>query len=86
MGSLTLSSLRGERRREALAESRLASELDPLSPMIAMSEPWQAVLEGRHEVAMHRLRPDSCVRTGVTRSGGRPFPREHWQQSSGLSH
>ena len=41
-----------ERWREALAESRLASELDPLSPMIAMSEPWLAVLEGRHEAAV----------------------------------
>ena len=38
--------------REALAESRLASELDPLNPMIAMSEPWLAVLEGRHEAAV----------------------------------
>jgi TolB-like protein/Flp pilus assembly protein TadD len=41
-----------ERWREALAESRLASELDPLNPMIAMSEPWLAVLEGRHEAAV----------------------------------
>ena len=41
-----------ERWQEALAESRLASELDPLSPMIAMSEPWLAVLEGRHEAAV----------------------------------
>lgn len=45
-----------ERWREALAESRLASELDPLSPMIAMSEPWLAVLEGRHEAAVGGFR------------------------------
>ena len=45
-----------ERWREALAESRLASELDPLSPMIAMSEPWLAVLERRHEAAVEGFR------------------------------
>ena len=40
------------RWQEALAESRQASELDPLSPMIAMSEPWLAMLEGRHAAAV----------------------------------
>jgi TolB-like protein/Flp pilus assembly protein TadD len=44
------------RWQEALAESRLASELDPLSPMITMSEPWLAVLEGRHEAAVGGFR------------------------------
>ena len=51
-----MSSRRRRRWQEALAESRLASELDPLSPMIAMSEPWLAVLEGRHEVAVEGFR------------------------------
>lgn len=41
-----------ERWQEAAAESRLASELDPLSPMIAMSEPWLAFLERRHDAAV----------------------------------
>jgi len=45
-----------QRWQEALAESRLASELDPLSPMITMSEPWLAVLEGRHETAVGGFR------------------------------
>ena len=44
------------RWQEALAESRLASELDPLNPMIAMSEPWLAVLEGRHDAAVQGFR------------------------------
>jgi TolB-like protein len=45
-----------ERWPEALAESRLASELDPLSPMIAMSEPWLAVLERRYDAAIDGFR------------------------------
>ena len=44
------------RWQEALAESRLASELDPLSQMIAMSEPWLAYLEGRNAVAVEGFR------------------------------
>lgn len=45
-----------ERWQEALAESRLASELDPLSPLIAMSEPWLAVLERRYDAAIDGFR------------------------------
>ena len=45
-----------ERWKEALAESRLASELDPLSPLIAMSEPWLAVLERRYDAALDGFR------------------------------
>ena len=44
------------RWKEALAESRMASELDPLSPMIALSEPWLAFLEGRNEMAVEGFR------------------------------
>jgi tetratricopeptide (TPR) repeat protein len=44
------------RWEEALAETRLAGELDPLSPMITMGEPWIAVLQGRHDVAVEGFR------------------------------
>ena len=44
------------RWQEAMVESRLASELDPLSAQIAMSEPWLATLEGRHDAAVEGFR------------------------------
>ena len=44
------------RWKEALAENRLAGELDPLSAVIAVSEPWLAVLERRHEAAVEGFR------------------------------
>jgi len=44
------------RWQEAMVESRLASELDPLSAQIAMSEPWLATLEGRHDTAVEGFR------------------------------
>ena len=69
-----------ERWREALAESRLASELDPLSPMIAMSEPWLAVLEGRHEAAVEGFSRLAAANSrgyhGERRSGN----RARWQR------
>ena len=58
------------RWREALAESRLASELDPLSPMIAMSEPWLAVLEGRHEAAVEGFRRLAAANSRDIMAGG----------------
>jgi len=44
------------RWQEALTENRLASELDPLSPLIAVGEPWLAFLERRHEAAVKGFR------------------------------
>jgi serine/threonine-protein kinase len=59
-----------KRWREALAESRLASELDPLSPMIAMSEPWLAVLEGRHDAAVEGFRRLAAADSRDIMAGG----------------
>ncbi len=44
------------RWQEAAEESRLARELDPLSPLIAMSEPWLAILSERHQEAVGGFR------------------------------
>ncbi len=41
---------------EAATESRLASELDPLSPQVALTGPWLAYIERRHEVAIEGFR------------------------------
>ena len=78
-----------ERWREALAESRLASELDPLSPMIAMSEPWLAVLEGRHEAAVEGFRRLAAanpmdIMAGAVWAialGEREIIQPHWRRS-----
>jgi TolB-like protein len=45
-----------ERWQEALAESRIAGELDPLSHLFAMSEPWMAFLQRRHDAAVEGFR------------------------------
>jgi tetratricopeptide (TPR) repeat protein len=45
-----------ERWQEALTENRLASELDSLSPKIAFSGPWLAVLQKRPEPAVETFR------------------------------
>ena len=45
-----------ERWQEAFAENRLASELDPLNPLIAYSEPWLAMLQGDFEAAARGFR------------------------------
>jgi tetratricopeptide (TPR) repeat protein len=52
------------RWQEALTETRLASELDPLSPQIALSEPWLAFLERRHEAAVEGFRKLSAASPG----------------------
>jgi tetratricopeptide (TPR) repeat protein len=44
------------RWQEAHAENRLATELDPLSPVILDSEPWLMFLEGRHDEALDGFR------------------------------
>ncbi len=41
-----------ERWDEAMRENRLASELDPLSPLIAYSGPWLAMLKRDHATAV----------------------------------
>ena len=80
-----------ERWQEALAENRLASELDPLSPMIAMSEPWLAVLERRHEAAVEGFRKlaaanstrhDGVGRSGVCARGKGRLSRPPWKHSN----
>ena len=45
-----------ERWQEALTENRLAGELDPLSPMIAIGEPWLDFLQNRQEAAVEGFR------------------------------
>ena len=45
-----------ERWQEALAENRLASELDSLSPKIAFSEPWLEFLQNHQEAAVEGFR------------------------------
>jgi TolB-like protein/tetratricopeptide (TPR) repeat protein len=52
------------RWQEALAENRLASELDPLSPVIAVSEPWLASLERRHDAAEEGFRKLAAANPG----------------------
>ena len=44
------------RWQEAATESRLASELDPLSPQVSLTGPWLAYLERRHEVGIEGFR------------------------------
>jgi TolB-like protein len=45
-----------ERWEEALAENRLASELDPLNPVIAYSAAWLAIFQDHDEAAIRGFR------------------------------